>query len=67
MSDFADLVTEIGALIGGVPGALVRYAGSIIRDQERKNALVAARIERARRVGIASGQAAYEASKRAGK
>jgi hypothetical protein len=63
---FGDLVVELGALIGGVPGAIVRVAGAILREKERFDSRVAARIDRERRTYTAAGQAAYEASKRAG-
>lgn len=65
-SSLGDLVVELGALIGGVPGVIVRIAGSILREKERFDSRVALRIERERRTYTAAGQAAYEASKRAG-
>ncbi len=62
-----DLLLEIGTLIGGVPGHVIRYAAHLIDAKARVDAKVAERVARARIVGLAAGQAAYEASKAAGK
>lgn len=45
---FADLVTELGSLIGGVPGLVVRLAGRILRERERTDHRVCTRINKAR-------------------
>lgn len=66
MSPLVTLLEDIGDLIGGIPGTVVRYAARIIREQERFNARVAARIEQDRRTQMAAGAAAYEASHLAG-
>lgn len=45
---FADLVTELGGIIGGVPGWVVRLAGRILRERERTDHRVTTRINKAR-------------------
>lgn len=67
MTPFADLVADIGTLIGGLPGTVVRYAARIIAEQERYNHRVAVRIEQDRRTHMAAGAEAYRASKAAGR
>ncbi len=66
MSSLGDLLVDRGTIIGGVPGTVVRYAGSIIREQEKRNALVAERIDLERRLMHASGLTAYHAGRIAG-
>jgi len=66
VSSLADLLIDLGTIIGGVPGTVVRYAGRIIREHERFNAAVGERIDRERRTMQAAGQAAYHASRIAG-
>ena len=66
MNDLATLLTDIGTIIGGVPGTVVRYAGAIVRKHARHNERVRARIELERRLHTAAGQAALDASRIAG-
>ncbi len=62
-----DLLRDLGSIIGGVPGTVVKYAATILEAHEKRNASVRRRIELARRTGLAAGKAAYDASKNAGK
>ncbi len=52
---------------GGVPGAVIRYAASLIRHHERHNTRVAERIDQERRTMQAAGIEALRAARAAGK
>ncbi len=60
------LLEDIGDIVGGLPGTIIRYAASLIRHHERFNARVAERIDQERRTMTAAGMAAYRASRLAG-
>lgn len=69
MSDrfsLAPLLEDVGDIIGGLPGTIVRYAASLIRHHERFNARVAERIDQERRTMTAAGLAAHLAARAAG-
>ncbi len=67
MTPLGDLVIELGSLIGGVPGLVVRMAGAILKEKERFDSNVALRIDRERKLMMKAGAAAYEESRRAGR
>lgn len=60
-------VTELGGMIGGVLGLVVRWGGRIIQEKERFDSEVALRIDRERKLHMAAGAAAHEASRFAGR
>ncbi len=62
----APLLEDVGDIIGGLPGTIVRYAARIIREQERFNHLVAERIDQEQRTMTAAGLAAHLAARAAG-
>jgi hypothetical protein len=66
-SPLVALLEDLGAIIGGAPGFVIRYAARLIREHERFNARVAERIELEKRQMMAAGAAAYEASRQAGR
>ncbi len=60
------LLDDIGSIVGGVPGVVLRYAAGLVRHHERFNARVAERIDLERRTMTAAGMAAAHASRIAG-
>ncbi len=62
-----ELLLDLGTLIGGIPGHVIRYAAHLIDAKAKLDVKVAEQVARVRITGLAAGQAAYEASKRAGR
>ncbi len=67
MSPLATLLRDIGDIVGGVPGVVLRYAATLVHDAERFNARAAERIDLERRQMMAAGLAAYHAGRVAGR